>query len=60
MALTREQLNEFWPELWIGDKKAKGIDVSDVKEEILPDELLKETPEEVVNMLGFDPLELED
>lgn len=56
MALTREELNDYWPNIWIGDKQAKDIDTSDV-----PDEEIDEnapTDPYVIRMLGFDPDEL--
>jgi hypothetical protein len=56
MALTREELNEYWPNLWVGDKQAKDIDTSDIPDEEI-DENAPASPY-VIRMLGFDPDEL--
>jgi hypothetical protein len=58
MALTREQLNDYWPDVWFGDKHIRDIDTTGVDLEDIDEDAA--TPEVVIAMLGFDPDKLSD
>ena len=52
---------EDWPEIHVGTADAEPVEPAKADDDVDPDdELLPETPEDVVLVLGFDPLELEE
>ena len=54
-------MNEKLPEVHFGNEPAADIDWRKVKDDESPDddEQLKETPQDVIDLLGFDPLEMD-
>ena len=49
------------PDIWFGEVGERGIDWRTLPDEVDPDdEEMEQTPQDVIDLLGFDPKELED